>query len=140
MLEKVFASLNSDEVELLVAGAQPVNSNLPNFRSLGFIKETEELYAAADFTLLASRYDAFGQVVSESLLCGTPVIVSHRTGAKTLVTPQNGIVVESLKVADWLTAIREAIARNFQIDPAHILRNGINLHDHMSVLLKCARI
>lgn len=42
-------------------------------------------YRSADVTVLPSRADAFGYVVSESLACGTPVIVSDRCGSAELV-------------------------------------------------------
>lgn len=48
-----------------------------------------EVYSAADVLVLPSRLDGFGMVVSESLACGTPVLVSDRVGAKDLV--QEGV-------------------------------------------------
>lgn len=40
---------------------------------------------AADVLLHPSRFDSFGLVVPEALACGTPVIVSDRTGAKYMI-------------------------------------------------------
>ena len=45
----------------------------------------------SDCLLLPSRFDSFGMVVTESLACGTPVIVSHTTGAKEIVEANAGV-------------------------------------------------
>jgi glycosyltransferase involved in cell wall biosynthesis len=59
----------------------------------------QELYAIlarADCLLLPSRFDSFGMVVAEAMACGTPAIVSTRTGAKAMIEafPGSGWVVE----------------------------------------------
>lgn len=58
-----------------------------------------DLYALmveADCLLLPSRFDSFGMVVAESMACGTPAIVSTRTGAKAIIEglPGSGWIVE----------------------------------------------
>ncbi|MEQ1687649.1 MAG: glycosyltransferase, partial [Sphingopyxis sp.] len=40
---------------------------------------------AADVLLHPSRFDSFGLVIPEALACGTPVIVSDRSGAKYMI-------------------------------------------------------
>jgi glycosyltransferase involved in cell wall biosynthesis len=137
ILMQVFAQLQNLPIELLVAGGKPFEPT-SNVRHLGFVRETEQLYAAGDFTVLASRYDAFGQVVTESLLCGTPVIVSGMTGAKAIVGPGEGIVVDSFEVADWKAAILAALETEFHIDPALAAHKGLLFEDHMARLLACA--
>lgn len=66
--------------------------------------------------VLPSRVDSFGMVVSESLACGTPVIVSSMTGAKELVAEGvNGWVVpvnnedELLKRMLWCVEHQEIL-------------------------------
>ena len=53
-------------------------------RFLGFVNQSQlpETYTASDVFVLASEYEPFGVVVNESMLCGCPVIVSDRVGAK----------------------------------------------------------
>lgn len=135
LLLEVFAKLDPKRVELLVAGGQAVKTNLPHVRSLGFVQEVEELNAAADFSLLPSRYDPFGQVVSESLLCGTPAIVSHMTGAKALINSSNGRVVPSFQAEDWVHTIQESLDYPFEVRQEEVLRNGIDPDQHIQVLL-----
>lgn len=66
-------------VDLVVAGDPAKEAN--NIRSLGYVSDMESLYRAADFTILASRYETFGMVAVESVLCGTPVLFSERAGS-----------------------------------------------------------
>ena len=42
----------------------------------GFIPNPEEAYRSADLLLFLSEYESFGNVVVESVLCGTPVLCS----------------------------------------------------------------
>lgn len=45
-------------------------------RMKGFRKDIENVYRCADMSLFLSEYESFGNVVVESVLCGTPVITS----------------------------------------------------------------
>jgi glycosyltransferase involved in cell wall biosynthesis len=60
-------------------------------RFLGFVNQSRlpEVYCASDVLVLPSEYEAFGLVVNEAMLCGCPVIVSDRVGAR-LDLVQNG--------------------------------------------------
>lgn len=138
ILLEVFRALQDLPIELLVAGGHSFDSGLSNVRHLGFVKETEELYAAGDFTILASRYDAFGQVVTESLFCNTPVIVSKMTGAKAIVGPNEGIIVDSFAVEDWKNAILMALKTEFKIEPNLAKNKGLVFEAHMQKILNCA--
>jgi glycosyltransferase involved in cell wall biosynthesis len=53
-------------------------------RFLGFVNQSRlpDVYRAADILVLPSEYEPFGVVVNEAMLCGRPVIVSDRVGAK----------------------------------------------------------
>jgi glycosyltransferase involved in cell wall biosynthesis len=59
-------------------------------------KELFPILAHADCLLLPSRFDSFGMVVAEAMACGTPAIVSTRTGAKAMIEafPGSGWIVE----------------------------------------------
>ncbi|MEM7036171.1 MAG: glycosyltransferase family 4 protein [Bacteroidota bacterium] len=134
LLQQVFEDLKAHNVELLVAGGKPFPAT-SNVRHLGFVREIEELHAAADFGLLASQYDSFGQVVTESLLCSTPVIVSHMTGAKAIVTEKEGIVVPDFEVESWKKAILKALETDFKIPTDLAEKRGLLFDDHMETLL-----
>ena len=49
-------------------------------RFLGKVERVEELYAAADLFCMPTLYEAFGQVVTEAMASGLPVIVSRAAG------------------------------------------------------------
>ena len=52
--------------------------------SSGFVNQSglPEVYCASDVLVLPSEYEAFGLVVNEAMLCGCPVTVSDRVGAR----------------------------------------------------------
>jgi len=52
--------------------------------------------AQADCLLLPSRFDSFGMTVAEAMACGTPALVSTRTGARAIIddAPGSGWIVE----------------------------------------------
>jgi glycosyltransferase involved in cell wall biosynthesis len=136
LLLKVFEALKNEPFELFVAGEEPVNvSGLANVKALGFVKDTEGLYSAADFTLLPALYEPFGQVVSESLLCGTPVILSKHVGAKSIVDLNSGLVLPDLEVGTWVDAIRSLSGRKFQIPKDLATRYGLDIESHMERIL-----
>jgi len=64
---------------------------------LGAVDDMQGLYSSCDVFCLPSLYDSFGNVVPESLMCGTPVVVSAMAGSSEIVTDgENGYVVEEL--------------------------------------------
>jgi glycosyltransferase involved in cell wall biosynthesis len=59
-------------------------------RFLGFVNQSQlpALYKSADLMVIPSRYEPFGLVVNEAMLCGCPVVASDRVGAvRDLITP-----------------------------------------------------
>jgi glycosyltransferase involved in cell wall biosynthesis len=74
-------------------------------------------------------------VVSESLMCGTPVVVSEMVGAKAVVGPNEGLVVPDLSPETWIAAIRSLASRKFYIGEDFAERHGITLEAHMREIL-----
>jgi glycosyltransferase involved in cell wall biosynthesis len=58
-------------------------------------EELVNLYHASDVMVIPSYLDSWGMVVTESMACGTPVIVSENTGTCELVEQGGGFVVPS---------------------------------------------
>ena len=138
VLLKAFKQLPPEHFLLLVASPKKVQTDLPHVRDLGYIKETEELYTAADLLALPARYEPFGQVISESILCGTPVLISPNVGAKMVLSDNEGRIVESSDGASWAAAIREASKTAFKIDQDFAEKHRIRLEDHMQAILNLA--
>jgi glycosyltransferase involved in cell wall biosynthesis len=101
-----FSLANVPDSYLIFAGDGPLRSSLEHkakelgiahrIRFLGFMNQSQlpSVYRAADLLVLPSYYEPFGLVVNEGMLCGLPVVVSDRVGAKfDLVRPgENGYV------------------------------------------------
>ncbi|MBT6661881.1 MAG: glycosyltransferase family 4 protein, partial [Nitrospina sp.] len=59
------------------------------------IDEIEKLYAAADFFILPSIYEPFGNANLEALASGLPIITSRNCGVSEIITPKKeGIILE----------------------------------------------
>ena len=99
-LRQAFARANFQDALLIFAGDGPLRGELQEqaaalgvadrVRFLGFVNQTQlpALYTGADLMVLPSRYDAFGVVVNEAMLCGCPVVASDRVGAaRDLIAP-----------------------------------------------------
>lgn len=97
---------NLPGVKLLVVGSR-VRSSSKDVINLGFHEDPSLIYRAADATVLPSIYEAFGQVVAESLVCGTPVLVSEMVGAKEILTKTNGKTLPVNDYSSWNQAIND---------------------------------
>ena len=59
------------------------------------VDEIEKIYAAADFFVLPSIYEPFGNANLEALASGLPIITSRNCGVAEIVTPQKeGVILE----------------------------------------------
>ncbi len=140
LLLKVFAELDPAKFELIVAGVKGVDTTLSHVKYIGFAKRPEELYAAADFMILPAVYEPFGQVVAESIFCGTPVLISEKVGAKEVVSEKEGLVVEGYEVGNWVSAIQNAKSHPFEIDSGFPERKKLRLEDHMQRIVDLAKV
>jgi len=98
---------------LVVTGTD--NESLPEMFpvpavSLGMIKDEHKLaliYSAADLTVVPSRSESFGQVASESLSCGTPVVAFNTTGLKDIVDHlETGYLAHDFQTNDLANGIK----------------------------------
>jgi len=105
-LLEAFSRASAPNSFLVFAGDGPLRNSVEQrarelaivdrIRFLGFVNQTQlpAVYRASDLLVLPSIYEPFGLVVNEAMLCGCPVIVSDRVGAKfDLVRPgENGYI------------------------------------------------
>jgi glycosyltransferase involved in cell wall biosynthesis len=63
-------------------------------------------YSAADVMVVPSRQEAFGQVASEAMACGTPVVAFTGTGVQDLVDHRvNGYLAQPFDPQDLAAGI-----------------------------------
>jgi glycosyltransferase involved in cell wall biosynthesis len=91
---RAFAKSNVEGSYLVFAGDGRLRAELEeesrtlgiaaSVRFLGFVNQSNlpAVYRSSDLLVLPSEYEAFGLVVNEAMLCGCPVIVSDRVGAR----------------------------------------------------------
>lgn len=130
--------LNDPDVVLAVASRRPIEH--PRALNLGFRADVEKCYAAADATILASKYEAFGLVAVESILCGTPALLSEFCGA-TDALAEPGCVKFPRSVAGVRAAIAAARERHRAgtlalSDPEASVRYPYSLEKHVDALLE----
>jgi glycosyltransferase involved in cell wall biosynthesis len=99
---------------LSVGGGKPNVPNLPQLH-LGKIADDHKLatiYSAADVFVIPSLQESFGQTVTESMACGTPVVGFNVGGIPDMVRPS--ITGQLAPVADAValrTAILDVLAK-----------------------------
>lgn len=136
-LMAAFARLPPQEFELITAGHR-LPTDRPDVRHLGYATDMRALYGTADLTVLPSRYEPFGLVVTESVQCGTPVVVSPAVGAAEVLGPGDGLIVHSLRPADLADGIAAAAHARLRPAPDFVGRAGLDLAGHVTRLRQLA--
>jgi glycosyltransferase involved in cell wall biosynthesis len=97
-------------VSLAVAG-RPIDVSSPHIHYLGYRKDIEDVYRAADFTVIASRFEPFGLVGIESVLCGTPLVVADNVGCAEVLDEAAAIRFALDDEASFERAVQQALQR-----------------------------
>ncbi|HWX10976.1 MAG TPA: glycosyltransferase family 4 protein [Trinickia sp.] len=96
-------------VVVAVAGRPPERTS-ERIRYIGYVKDIEDCYRAADFTILASKYEPFGLVGIESVMCGTPVILGANIGCCDAIAADAKFVFSPGDAGDLSAALARAVA------------------------------
>lgn len=140
-LLKKFFTTTTLPVRLVVVG-RPIEEHLKNISYLGYYPNIEEIYKAADFTILASKYEPFGLAAIESVAAGVPVIISDRLGSNEVISSDWKYVFESENLADLRMKILEAIKdreNNAKRDSKNTFTQNLSANEHffsLYVLMK----
>lgn len=107
----------------------------------GFLSSAEELalyYSAADLFVLPSMAENLPNTISESLLCGTPVVAFNVGGIPEQVHAGNGILVEHQSTSELEAAIHAALGMTW--DRITIARHAAQRYDRRLIAREYQRI
>lgn len=86
---------------------------IKNFGKINNLDLQRLIYSVADFFIIPSRQEAFGQTALESLACGTPVIGFNTGGIPDIIEDEvNGLLVKKITAEDLKTKITRLIDDN----------------------------
>lgn len=145
LLARHVAALHAESklpITLAVAG-RPVGRTLSRVREMGYVRDIESLYRAADYTILASDYEPFGLVGVESVLCGTPLVFADNIACLEVIAPQAVLPFSRTDDDSVAAALREAVRRaragQARIDaPLNLLRYDPDVGRHAEALMALA--
>lgn len=143
-LPLIEAALQGTDASIVVAvaGRRPERTSA-QLRYIGYVKDIEDGYRAADYTILASKYEPFGLVGIESVMCGTPVILPPTLGCHDVIADHAKLTF----AADDVEALRAVLATAAQRvragDRAAVARDAVGydpgVRHHVEQLLALAR-
>jgi len=134
----------SDAPVLLAVVGRKLDRPGRNLASLGYRRDIEKLYRAADYSLLASTYEPFGLVGVESVLCGTPTVLAGNIGCTEVLDADACLRFDRADPASLAAAIDAAVARvragNHRLaDPVrHFVDYDPDIDRHVAALLQLA--
>lgn len=118
-------------IKLVVAGTQVASSK--NITSLGFCNNMPELYQAADYTIMASKYEPFGLVGIESILSGTQIIFSDNMGCLEILKNNFGYKFSREKYEELDLVIQSSVDK--ALLNQHRIQNPLNCIDYDPCLM-----
>jgi glycosyltransferase involved in cell wall biosynthesis len=141
LLLRVLAA--SDLPVVLAVAGRPVEGRPDKVLGLGHLESIEDAYRAADATVLVSTYEPFGLVAVESVLCGTPVVLSPEVGAAEVLAPEARIDLAARDEASLSAALDTLVARwragTLRLaEPLALLRYDPSVDAHVGALLALA--
>ncbi|WP_067727039.1 glycosyltransferase family 4 protein [Oceanobacillus damuensis] len=106
------------DIHWLVVGDGPLKAELeereiPNMTFTGFLSGNNlaQVYASSDLFVFPSATETFGNVVLESLACGTPVIGVNSGGVRTIIQQdKTGLLCNEKNTVEFVEAITKLLS------------------------------
>lgn len=119
LLKETILSMHQENLLLCIVGNH--SAALPSkdiVTSCYFGKITDlvllsKIYSAADFLVVPSTQESFGQTPMESMSCGTPVVVFPSGAMKDYVRPEQGVVCKDCTLESLKDGLAEAMAKEY---------------------------
>ena len=130
-LQVLHGENRAHDLALVVFGTNQPIKGLPSEISVfytGYLHSTDDivsLYNAASVVVVPSFSEVFGQVASESLACGTPVVAFRCTGIQEVVNDCCGYLADPYNAIDFAHGILWCIENNKDGRLSHIARQRI---------------
>jgi glycosyltransferase involved in cell wall biosynthesis len=96
---------------------------------LGTPEDQPDRYAAAWATVYATKFEAFGLVLVESLACGTPIVASDHASLPELIEAGTGVISREGDIGDLARACADALALSQERDIRERCRAVAQRHD-----------
>ena len=153
-LLEAFAKLRSQRVDarLRIIGEGPRRARLEQlarrldvWNDVAFVgglprADVAEELRNADAFVLASRYEAFGVALIESLACGIPIVATHSGGPEDIVCAENGLLVPPERADLLAEAILDLIRHYDRYDRATIRRDAVANYSEETIAAKVAEV
>ncbi|MGJ9459710.1 glycosyltransferase family 4 protein [Oceanobacillus sp. CF4.6] len=112
-INQMLEEKQKNDIHWLFVGDGPLKNELEknaasNMTFTGFLagKELAQIYASSDLFVFPSATETFGNVVLESLACGTPVIGVNAGGVRSIIEQNvTGILCEEKNTEEFVKAI-----------------------------------
>jgi len=88
----------------------------------------------ANCFVLPTRYEAFGVVLIEAMATGLPVIATRSGGPDSIVTPENGMLIERDNAPELARAMQEMMARMDDFPAEEIRSRTLDRYGDTSVM------
>lgn len=108
--------LINPDYRILAIGKNRSKTTWDNVIEIGRINNAEKLswaFSAANYFVLPSFQETFGQVVIEAMACGIPAIMSPTDASREIITPTNGICCKDFTTESLEEGIRKALVTDY---------------------------
>lgn len=121
------AEILPEEYQIVLVGLsdrqiKKIPANIIGIKRTEKVEELVEVYSMAHVFINPSLEESFSLVTVEAMACGTPVIVLDTSAVKELVDEENGIVLNTHQVEDYLKAVKELEAKKISRD--HVMQTA----------------